>query len=313
MAHDPSSVGAILIGALLALFLSGVVSMQVVVYFEVYRTDRSMIKYLVIALWMLDLAHSALLCDTAWIYLIRHRTYDDPASIISWTIVFLQSSIMDIEQSQPVSSFSDYGPKLFASIYGNSVELSKRDTWDNFFHVRAWLFTIGLAASVELASTGMPLQIKTGSLLTLGASMDAVIRTLTRFTIETGALTSVVVIVTLVLWLSMPHNQIFLALYFTISKLYTNAFLATLNARKVIQHRTRASSSSLRGGLPTPQFMDVRTSQINTRGSSSTAREFEQDGHPRKGFRASIQKVFYRHVEDITFPETAVVTSHASV
>jgi len=57
------------------------------------------------------------------------------------------------------------------------------------------------------------------------------------FTVNDGALTCIVAIACIVLRLSMPHNFVFIAVFFSTSKLYSNSLLATLNLRNWYRHR----------------------------------------------------------------------------
>ncbi|CAL1705754.1 unnamed protein product [Somion occarium] len=323
MADDPSTIGALLIGALVSLFLSGVVSMQSIVYYQVYRSDRQMIKCLVTAIWILDLAHSGFLCGTDWIYLVLNRTNVDPVAEISWTVIV--SVALTATMSFLVHSF--YTHRLWmlsngnlylivpiaslnllriAAGYASSAEMARKDTWDTFFHTTGWLFTLGLVTSSVLdLVVGLSLILLLRRNRTGFQNMDQVIRTLTLFTIETGMLTSVAMIAALVCWLSMPDNLIFLALYFTICHLYANAFLATLNARKAIQQRSRASSSSLR---PTPHVIDIVNHQVS-RGETSSARDTMQSGSSRQGFLASLQKALRRNTDELKPPDRTLLYS----
>jgi len=65
--------------------------------------------------------------------------------------------------------------------------------------------------------------------------MDQIIDSLSLYAIENGLITCVVTIISLICWLTMPRNLVFLGLHFIISKLYANSLLATLNARKRIR------------------------------------------------------------------------------
>ncbi|KAI0931040.1 hypothetical protein AcV5_005388 [Taiwanofungus camphoratus] len=80
--------------------------------------------------------------------------------------------------------------------------------------------------------------------------MDYIIDSITLYTVENGSLTCVTTIVSLVCWLTMSHNLIFLGLHFAISKLYANSFLATLNARKALMTRSQGSSDRGEHALP---------------------------------------------------------------
>ncbi|KAE9388597.1 hypothetical protein BT96DRAFT_947475 [Gymnopus androsaceus JB14] len=51
------------------------------------------------------------------------------------------------------------------------------------------------------------------------------------FTINDGILTCAVVITSIICWLALPHNFVYLGIYFTIAKFYSNSVLATLNLR----------------------------------------------------------------------------------
>ncbi|KAJ2927036.1 hypothetical protein H1R20_g10065, partial [Candolleomyces eurysporus] len=55
--------------------------------------------------------------------------------------------------------------------------------------------------------------------------------TLALYTLENGALTCFAAIASLLCWLLMPHNLIFMGLHFVIAKLYANSLLASLNMR----------------------------------------------------------------------------------
>ncbi|THG98666.1 hypothetical protein EW026_g3548 [Hermanssonia centrifuga] len=61
---------------------------------------------------------------------------------------------------------------------------------------------------------------------------------------------SIATIASLVCWLVMPHNLVYLGLHFMISKLYANSLLASLNARKTL----RQVHSSIVEGSVRPGF-----------------------------------------------------------
>jgi len=58
--------------------------------------------------------------------------------------------------------------------------------------------------------------------------------------------TCIMTILTLVFWIIMTKNLVFLGLHFTIAKLYSNSLLATLNSRKTHQVKSRAYSDKAR-------------------------------------------------------------------
>jgi len=58
--------GAIFIGGLLAFSLSGCVNMQFIVYWRLYSDEPYRAKLLAVAIWLLDLCHSALVAVALW-------------------------------------------------------------------------------------------------------------------------------------------------------------------------------------------------------------------------------------------------------
>ncbi|KAJ4486822.1 hypothetical protein C8R41DRAFT_868221 [Lentinula lateritia] len=66
---------------------------------------------------------------------------------------------------------------------------------------------------------------------------DSLVSSLIKYAINTGALTSVISVTTVVLYNLMPDNLIFIAVFFILSKLYAISFMATLNTRRVVRGR----------------------------------------------------------------------------
>ncbi|KAJ8597641.1 hypothetical protein M405DRAFT_855384 [Rhizopogon salebrosus TDB-379] len=78
--------GAILIGGLLAFSLSGCVNMQFIVYWRLYSDEPYRAKSLVIAIWLLDLCHSALVAVALWDSIIVPYGDFDVLDNIPWSI-----------------------------------------------------------------------------------------------------------------------------------------------------------------------------------------------------------------------------------
>ncbi|KAL4246488.1 hypothetical protein ABKN59_009653 [Abortiporus biennis] len=64
---------------------------------------------------------------------------------------------------------------------------------------------------------------------------DSQVETLIRYSVHTGALTSIVAMSTLIVFIALPRSFAYLAIFFTLPKLYLNALLATLNGRESIR------------------------------------------------------------------------------
>jgi hypothetical protein len=100
------------------------------------------------------------------------------------------------------------------------------------------VFTLGLtfSSAVDVIITfGMCFYLQ-GSRRGFG-TMDDVIDSIIIYTINNGTLTCISTIVSLICWLTMPHNLIFMALHFAIAKMYANSLFATLNMRRSFRGR----------------------------------------------------------------------------
>lgn len=80
--------------------------------------------------------------------------------------------------------------------------------------------------------------------------MNHIINSLIVYTLETGSVTCLVTVASLICWLLMRHNLIFLGMHFAIAKLYANSLLATLNMRKRLRvDRMYSSEKEQNNGL----------------------------------------------------------------
>ncbi|KAK7686481.1 hypothetical protein QCA50_010077 [Cerrena zonata] len=256
-----NTLGATLIGTFLSAVLSGILSLQVAIYYQVYTVDFSRNRMMVGLLWILDTIHVSMAFGASWTYLITNRGNDAIADFIPWTIavtVALTAIITFCTHcffAQRVYTLGGRklwltGPilllafgRLFAALVSTS-EMIRLRSYAAFVEQYGWIFTAGLssAATVDILITVSLVIILQRSRTGYSTSTDHIIDSIALYTIETGMITCVTTIVSLICWVSMPNNLIFLALHFTISKLYANSVLATLNARRSLRKRTQFST-----------------------------------------------------------------------
>ncbi|KAI0638839.1 hypothetical protein C8Q77DRAFT_9997 [Trametes polyzona] len=250
------SAGAVLIGGLVALFLSGAIFMQVILYFRMYTTDTKKTKGLVMVIWVLDITHSAMVMIANWQNLLAEFGNFDSVDQLPWSIAL--TVILTATTTFLVHCFFSYrihtlscgrwiitGPLYalafvrLASATVSTVEMLRLKSFSAFVAKCSWVFSLGLGTSsvldvlITIILCYFLRQRKSGL-----ASMDRVITMLTFYTIENGMLTCITTAVALICWITMPHNLIFLGLHLAISKLYANSFLASLNARRTLSSRT---------------------------------------------------------------------------
>jgi len=123
-------------------------------------------------------------------------------------------------------------------------EMLRYRSFDMFRLKARWIFTLGLSVSsgVDVLITGLLVYLfrknRTGT-----GRFNHVLDRLMLYGLETGSLTCLGTIITMLLWVITPKRLIFLGLHVVITKLYANSLLVTLNTRNHIQvGRSNASS-----------------------------------------------------------------------
>ncbi|KIJ09632.1 hypothetical protein PAXINDRAFT_172429 [Paxillus involutus ATCC 200175] len=255
MAVDvPATYGALLVGGFVAAALAGIVTVQSFIYVKLYPHDVLQTKAIVGAVWLLDTAHTALVCASIWIYLIEN--FGDTAKIdmipgtLAMTVALtaILTFVVHCFFAQRIHKLSRRnwritGPLMafaFLRLCSASVttaEMIHMRTFSSFKAKFRWIFTLGLALScfVDIMIAGF-LCYSLRSNRKASSSMDRVINSVILYTFENNSLTSAATVVSMICWLTMPSNLVFMGLHFVIGKLYANSLLATLNARRRLQN-----------------------------------------------------------------------------
>ncbi|KAJ7779322.1 hypothetical protein DFH07DRAFT_794694 [Mycena maculata] len=250
------TLGALLIGGSIALVLSGIVTVQCIVYFKLYPNESLRWNLMVAAVWILDLLHSAFIVTSLFDYFIKFFGDRSRIEYIPWyvglsvvvtaiqTLIFHWYFAYKIHQSSERNWWIT-GPivllaflRLFAAS-ASTTEMIRLHRYSAFTQkYPGWIFTTGLSlsAGVDILITGwlcyflQKMRRRTASTI-----MAQVVNTLTLYTLENGFLTCVTTTATLICWLAMPRNLVFLGLHFVIGKLYANSLLISLNTRKELR------------------------------------------------------------------------------
>ncbi|KAJ7272160.1 hypothetical protein C8J57DRAFT_1318006 [Mycena rebaudengoi] len=250
------TLGPLLVGGSIALFLSGIISVQCIVFFKLYPNEIRIKNAMVLAVWTIDLMHSAFIIASLFNYFIdffgeRARVDHIPWSIaLSVVVTALQTMIAHWFFAHKI--FKSSGKnwwitapivllaflRLFAASV-STVEMIRLHRYSAFNEkYPGWVFTTGLSlsASVDIIITGwLCYFLQKMRRRTASTKMAHVVDTLTLYTLENGFLTCVTTTASLICWLTMPYNLVFLGLHFVISKLYANSLLISLNTRKALR------------------------------------------------------------------------------
>jgi hypothetical protein len=154
-------------------------------------------------------------------------------------------------------------------------------SFKEFRHDVKWLFTLGLALSsaVDVIITSSLTVLLQNSKTEVG-SLDGVIDSLILYTFETGSVTCAATIVSMICWISIPTQLVFMALHFVIGKFYANSLLVTLNTRRGLrQAQSRGSSSGGVRGRPA-YVLENRRQQLESvvSGGSKNDSAFAEGG-----------------------------------
>jgi len=112
----------------------------------------------------------------------------------------------------------------------------------------------GSDLSLALALSWFLYRSKTGF-----RSTDSLIQSLLIYAVNTGMIVAIDAALGLILYILMPNNLIFLGFYLLLSKLYVNAYLATLNARETMRTKKDEMLSIHLTEIPSSRRFDVES------------------------------------------------------
>ncbi|KIP06228.1 hypothetical protein PHLGIDRAFT_19513 [Phlebiopsis gigantea 11061_1 CR5-6] len=252
--HD-NTYGAAFIGTVVSAILFGVVCAQTYTYLNRYPLDRPFYKILVGVLWVLELVHSILVSHASYFYAITNWGNSlvllfPPIWSLCVQVILgaIAGAIVKICFAMRVWRFSN-GNRLVtgviivlalaqlvvACIYATrTLQLESVVVVSRLKVVGSLSLSLGTATDIV---TAFALCFFLHGLRTGYSKDDSLVNRLTLYAVNTGILTSAVSVATMILYNLMPDNFIFMALYFVLSKLYANSFLATLNTRRVLRGR----------------------------------------------------------------------------
>jgi len=273
MSDLSTTFGALLLGLIFAVSLSGALSVQTFVYLRLYWSDSFQTKSMVAGVWSLDILHTGFVCASVWYYLIQHFGDIARINVIPWSVavtVAITAVITLLVHCFFVyriyrlagDSWTCAGPiailaflRLVAACV-STAEMIRIKTFTGFSTQAGWVFTLGLSLSSAAdicITTVLCYQLKTTR--TASSSMNAILDSLVIYTLENGSLTSAATVASMICWVAMPQNKIFLAIHVAIAKLYANSLLATLLTRNQLRDSRKSnqpvllSSSSKRNRL----------------------------------------------------------------
>jgi len=258
--------GAAMIGLLFATFLQGVLTVQTYIYYESFPEDSLKMKLLVACVWIIDTLHLGLISQAVYYYLVTNWGNTSVLMSSTWeldvhlAIVALATIVCQSFFLHRIWIFSKRN-KILTGILGcmclSSLGIS--------IAVSVQLVQASSVSQSERPGKG-PFGAPTSETITafcLGASVDLIlafllcfylrrgrsgfektnslISRIIQYTIATGLLTSLYAFGCVITYFAIPRTFIFIAMHFSLGRLYTNALLVTLNSRRKLRANMQRS------------------------------------------------------------------------
>ncbi|KAE9396659.1 hypothetical protein BT96DRAFT_996541 [Gymnopus androsaceus JB14] len=227
------TLGPLLVGWAIGAFFQGVLTLQVYNYFENFPEDSKIIKCLVATTWVIDLVDLALVGSLVYKYLITdwgnlpalafttketdlHITFDGLSSFLC-QMFFIRRIWVLSKRNRALTGFLAVG-----SLAALAIGIA---------------FTVKLFGSPFLAENHTPsAAAEFIAILSLDVGVDVIIGVLICYYLYSGSTgfkqtKSLISRIVQYTYLLMPSSNVFAAFHLNLGRMYTNALLASLNAR----------------------------------------------------------------------------------
>ncbi|KAJ8093214.1 hypothetical protein PM082_020699 [Marasmius tenuissimus] len=249
MPHD-ASVGSLEIGVVASTFLFGITSTQTYLYYQLFPRDPKWTRRLVACIWLFELGHSISVIIALYDYSIQNfgnNQVDTMRLPFSIVMGFLMAEFVFVSVQGYFILHIARISRTWAFTTGCTVLMVVRSAFLLFAVVQAvlmrdlkqfrddwkWsmitMLVIGSFADLAIPSGRVYFLLvqRSGAHKTTAAIVDKLI----VYTIETGLATGFLAALILALYLALPKNFAWLAVYTCLPKMFSNALLVNLNSR----------------------------------------------------------------------------------
>uniref|UniRef100_A0A0W0FNR3 DUF6534 domain-containing protein n=1 Tax=Moniliophthora roreri TaxID=221103 RepID=A0A0W0FNR3_MONRR len=274
--------GPMFIGTFLSTILYGVVVVQTFIYFQMCKRDYLWMRCFIVYLFVAETVSTGLFFGMMYEPLLLN--FGNPEVLVKSPLLLRADGPITVLISTPAQWFMAWrikvitGSKIIAvSIFGLSLASLTGGIWTGIavgftpefqrfgefkYAPSLWLVTttvadIMIASSLVYVLASIVLKHKTR----FSATNDQIDRII-RLTVQTGTITAVAALADAVVYLSVTsHPTIFFIWDLSLSKLYTNSVLSSLNARRMSRISGRP------GGAPTSVLF--ASNELGSSGSRS--------------------------------------------
>ncbi|KAJ7510199.1 hypothetical protein B0H11DRAFT_2269666 [Mycena galericulata] len=282
------NLGALEIGFLSSGFFFGVLTVQALIYNRKFAKDPWTLRLLVAVIWSFELGQLG--CTAHALYRMTISESGNPLAILSppktiGASFLLGSAVGPLVEAYYVSRLLRFSGKVYPAVVGWILAFMRFGGWvflashvimmesvsqfvDNF----GWLFAmlLGLSAVIDLTISAwiayfLALRRSRSAAQSESARSESARQLLDRvilWTLQTGVITSLAFLITLICYLLLGQYLIWLAVLAILTKVSSNCFLASLNARSSQRTRGRSNSSGLGPSRQTqPRWAQTHGSQ----------------------------------------------------
>ncbi|KLO15927.1 hypothetical protein SCHPADRAFT_242920 [Schizopora paradoxa] len=247
-----NTMGVLYLSAVLSMALWGAAGVQMYYYFNTYPKDHWWMKTLVSLVYASDTVSQALMIQVAYVYLITN--YANPLFLAKLVSTLLPIMLMTAVLSLGVQSFfimriwrlskkniwvtgfvlactlaQFFSNVVFYGVAHGYTEFAQLVPKTNFMHVINSL----MAASDAIIAIVLSFYLHTSR--SGFKRTDTIINRLIMFTVNTGVLTGICAVLTLITNIAFPNTFIYMIFYIIVARVYTNSLLATLNSRDSVR------------------------------------------------------------------------------
>ncbi|KAK7030678.1 hypothetical protein R3P38DRAFT_2929869 [Favolaschia claudopus] len=242
-------------GMMVGCFLFGITISQSIIYFRNYKDDSLFLRALVASALLIDTFHFVMVAEGVHNWYLFCKLPQNYAGLAEfhWSLgasILATYLITSMVQALYIMRVYMLSKNWIISGFIGLLSVAQLAfgifLWEELFETNSLAAlheTRGqIGGSVELAATTL-CDIAISAALwwylhkgrTGFANTEKMIDKLILYMVNLGLLTSVASLLTLILWLVMPHSFAFVSLTLIRSKLYCNAMLVTLNYRQTVR------------------------------------------------------------------------------
>ncbi|KAJ7597907.1 hypothetical protein C8J56DRAFT_330499 [Mycena floridula] len=258
--------GAAFVGVIVGACLHGVSCVQAWYYFT-HHNDRWPLRLLVAAVFIFDTIHQILISHCVYVYLVSNFSNPTGLTVIVWSLLvevlfngftaLLVQSFLTVRVWRLSNKNFWITSVIFSLVLAEfscvvsyaGIAITQDQTFVELGKLKAISITVNALAAAGDVIIAATLCFLLHTSRTGFQRSDTMINKLIMFAVNTGLLTSLCAVASLISIVTAPNTFLYIAFFFIIGRLYSNSLLATLNARQMIRTAAEGVNTTSEGKL----------------------------------------------------------------